>query len=218
MDLLNLNTSIYDKIVIIPALIVAFTVHEFAHAFVADKLGDKTPRFQGRVTLNPAAHLDPIGFILAVFFIFGWAKPVQTNPSAYKNPSKDSLKVSLAGPISNFIVAIIATVIYALFIKIIYFKLSEGVAQVLHDMIFYILSVNISIGLFNLIPVPPLDGFKIIKYFKPKIFYEFQDKFYQYQPLILIALILFGGRIIGILSTGILNFLLRLVSIVLHVF
>ncbi len=103
--------SILNMILMIPGMLIAFTFHEYAHAYVADKLGDKTPRFQGRLTLNPIAHIDPIGFIAVLIFSFGWAKPVQTNPSAYKNYHKDDLKVSLAGPIANFLVAIVVALI-----------------------------------------------------------------------------------------------------------
>ena len=81
-------------ILMIPGMLIAFTFHEYAHAFVADKLGDKTPRFQGRLTLNPLVHIDPMGFLAVIIFRFGWAKPVQTNPSAYKNYYKDDLKVN----------------------------------------------------------------------------------------------------------------------------
>ena len=112
-----MRNGLLDMILIIPAMLVAFTFHEYAHALVADRLGDKTPRFQGRLTLNPLAHIDPFGFIAVLVFGFGWAKPVQTNPSAYKDYRKDDLKVSLAGVTANLIVAIIAAVIYALYIK-----------------------------------------------------------------------------------------------------
>ena len=102
-----MNISIYEKLIIIPAIIIAFTFHEYAHAKVADKLGDKTPRFQGRLTLNPAKHIDPIGFILVLIMGFGWAKPVETNPSMFKDYYKDDLKVSLAGPMMNLLLSIV---------------------------------------------------------------------------------------------------------------
>ena len=99
-------------IFMIPAILIGFTFHEYAHAKVADKLGDKTPRFQGRLNLNPINHLDPLGTLLILFCGIGWAKPVQVNPSAFKNYYKDDLKVSIAGPIANLIVAFIGTILY----------------------------------------------------------------------------------------------------------
>ena len=111
--------SLLNIILMIPGMLIAFTFHEYAHALVADRLGDKTPRFQGRLTLNPLVHIDPIGFLAVVFFRFGWAKPVQTNSSAYKNYYKDDLKVSLAGPVMNFLVAIVLSVILGVYVAII---------------------------------------------------------------------------------------------------
>ena len=97
----EIKIKILQKLLILPALLIGFTVHEYAHAYMADKLGDKTPRFQGRLTFNPLAHIDPMGFFMILFVGFGWAKPVQTNRSAYRNYYKDDLKVSIAGPLSN---------------------------------------------------------------------------------------------------------------------
>ena len=115
-------------ILMIPGMLIAFTFHEYAHAYVADKLGDKTPRFQGRLTLNPIAHIDPIGFIAVLIFSFGWAKPVQTNPSAYKNYHKDDLKVSLAGPIANFLVAIVTSINTRIYVRFAYGILPSALA------------------------------------------------------------------------------------------
>ena len=127
--------SILNMILMIPGMLIAFTFHEYAHAYVADKLGDKTPRFQGRLTLNPIAHIDPIGFIAVLIFSFGWAKPVQTNPSAYKNYYKDDLKVSLAGPIANFLVAIVIAVILGFYVNFAYGVLPSALSGVLYSMI-----------------------------------------------------------------------------------
>ena len=173
--------SILNIILMIPAMLIAFTFHEYAHALVADRLGDKTPRFQGRLTLNPIAHIDPFGFIAVLLFKFGWAKPVQTNPSAYKNYYKDDLKVSLAGPVANILVAIVSSVIFALYIKFIYGILPVTLAKVLYSMIQITIVINVNIGIFNLIPIPGLDGFSVLRDLLPKRFYIFQEKFYQYQ-------------------------------------
>ena len=106
-----------EKILTLPAILLAFTFHEYAHALVADKLGDKTARFQGRLTLNPAKHIDPFGFLCVLLLGIGYARPVQVNPGAFKNYYKDDLKVSLAGPLANFLVAIVAALIFAIYIK-----------------------------------------------------------------------------------------------------
>jgi len=205
-----MNSLIFEKIIMLPAILIAFTFHEYAHAYVADKLGDKTPRFQGRLTLNPIAHIDPIGFIAVLIFGFGWAKPVQVNPSAYKNYHKDDLKVSLAGPIANFLVAIVATLILGVYMNFAYGVLPSALNIVLSSMIFSILRLNIFLGLFNLIPVPPLDGFSLLRDLSPNTFYKFQEKFYQYQMLIMLFLLYFGGRIIAVPANAIVNVLYKI--------
>ncbi len=117
MSFLDLNYRILSKILIIPAILVGLTVHEFAHAYVADKLGDKTPKFQGRLTLNPFSHIDIIGFIMILLIGFGWAKPVQINPSALKRGYKDEIKVSVAGVVANIVTAFIFALLTALLLK-----------------------------------------------------------------------------------------------------
>jgi Zn-dependent protease len=209
---------ILNMILMIPGMLIAFTFHEYAHALVADKLGDKTPRFQGRLTLNPVSHIDPIGFFAVLIFSFGWAKPVQTNPSAYKNYYKDDLKVSLAGPIANFIVAIVAALVFGFYMNFVYRILPEALAGVLYSMLYMILVVNVNIGLFNLIPIPGLDGFSLLRDLSPKTFYRFEEKFYQYQMMIMLLLIFVGGRIIQIPARIILNSLLSLASLVVRIF
>ena len=207
-----MRNSLLNIILMIPAMLIAFTFHEYAHALMADRLGDKTPRFQGRLTLNPAAHIDLFGFIAVLLFGFGWAKPVQTNPSAYKDYRKDDLKVSAAGVIANFLVAIIASVIYALYIRFAYSVLPDSLGNVLKIMISQIIIINVNIGVFNLIPIPGLDGFSILRDIAPSKFYKFEAKFYQYQMLIMILLVVGGSRIISIPSNSLLNMLIKLAS------
>lgn len=209
---------ILNMILMIPGMLIAFTFHEYAHALMADRLGDKTPRFQGRLTLNPIAHIDPIGFIAVLIFRFGWAKPVQTNPSAYKNYYKDDLKVSLAGPIANFIVAIVVALILGFYVSFAYGFLPEALGGVLYSMLYMALIVNVNIGLFNLIPIPGLDGFSLLRDLSPKTFYRFEEKFYQYQMIIMLGLIFVGGRIIQVPAEIIMKSLLRLASLVVNLF
>ena len=210
--------SILNMILMIPGMLIAFTFHEFAHAYIADKLGDKTPRFQGRLTLNPIAHIDPIGFIAVLIFSFGWAKPVQTNPSAYKNYYKDDLKVSLAGPIANFLVAIVSALIVVVYERFAFRILPLDLYQVIDLMIYMTLLININIGLFNLIPIPGLDGFSLLRDLRPNTFYKYEEKFYQYQMIIMLAFIFIGGRIISIPAQMILKSLLRLASLIVNIF
>jgi len=154
----NLFTSPVFFIINIFALLVAITVHEFSHALIADRLGDPTPQLQGRLTLNPLAHLDLYGTMFLLFFGFGWGKPVQFDPYNLHNPRKDAALISLGGPASNFIVAIVSSIILRL---LLFFSVPilTTVATVILPSIIYL---NIILGVFNLLPIEPLDGFKIV--------------------------------------------------------
>ena len=180
--------QILDKILMIPAILLAFTFHEYAHAITADRLGDKTPRFQGRLTLNPIAHIDPMGFILILLMGFGWAKPVQTNPSAFKNYYKDDLKVSAAGPVANLILGFVFAILTVLFANI------KPIGGSLYTIIIQILMItgyiNCMLFFLNLVPIPGFDGFHIVRDLFPKFFYELSDSIYRYQFLIFMVLIL----------------------------
>ena len=149
----------------IPAVIIAITFHEYAHAFVADKLGDETPRMQGRLTLNPIAHLDPVGSILLLFAGFGWGKPVQIDTRNFNrniSQAKCEILVSIAGPISNFILSIIFTFVYAIVYKFAPNTfLNSSIGYVIIILIQECIIINIGLGVFNLLPLPPLDGSKI---------------------------------------------------------
>jgi Zn-dependent protease len=217
-SLFNMNSILFNKIILLPGIIIGLTLHEFAHAFVADKLGDKTPRFQGRLTLNPSAHLDPLGFIMIIIFGFGWAKPVQVNPSAYKNYRKDDLKVSLAGPITNFLIAIVMTIIVGVYYRFGYRVLPGALSNVLFQMMIAAITINVGLGLFNLLPVPQLDGFSILKNLSPKTFYKYENSFYKYQMIIMLFLLYFGGRIISIPQGIIVNCLIKLMYLVVNIF
>lgn len=160
--------DIYGTLLMLPGLILALTFHEFAHARMADRLGDPTPESQGRLTLNPLAHMDPMGTICLLFAGFGWGKPVQVNPSYFRNPAKDNMLVALAGPVMNFILAFLLFFVLAimtLFIPITISGTAATVVQILMTMILYGATLNVSLGVFNLLPVPPLDGSKIFAYF-----------------------------------------------------
>lgn len=174
MLLISLSTvatqpgGIIGFILTIPAVIIAITFHEFAHAFAADKLGDATPRMQGRLNLNPLSHIDPIGIMLLLFAGFGWGKPVQINPRNFNRDmplSKAEAIVAAAGPIMNFIIAFVFLVIMYLLQE---FGITAGQYTLyLYLFLSYVVSINIGLGVFNLIPLPPLDGSKILMHFLP---------------------------------------------------
>ena len=189
----------------IPAILIAFTAQGYAKALVADKLGDKTPRFQGRLTLNPAAHIDLIGFLMILIAGFGWTKPLNTNPSAYKRGYKDAIKVSVAAPLANLLVGLLGSILYVGTYRFLSNILPDTIYFILINMIWLIATVNVSLFVFNLLPIPGLAGFEIFRDLWPKTFYKVSDKIYQYQFLILIAIIIIGGTILSIPVNFILN-------------
>lgn len=201
---------IYSKILMIPAILLGFTFHEYAHAKMADKLGDKTARFQGRLNLNPLTHVDPLGFLMILVAGIGWAKPVQVNPAAFKDKYKDDLKVSLAGPLANLGVALFGGILLFIVMALVFSNILTGaLSQILYDISMQIIYINVMLFIFNLLPLPGLDGWSVFRDLSPKHFYRVSDKIYQYQFIILIAIVIIGAPIISIpvrfISTQIIN-------------
>ena len=209
------TNSLLGLLFTIPGVLIAITFHEFAHAWAADKLGDDTPRMEGRLTLNPMSHLDPVGSIMLLFAGFGWGKPVNVNPRNYNRDismEKADALVSIAGPIMNFILAIILTLIYCAIYKFGGLALlSSNVMAIIMTMIMYAIAINVGLGVFNLIPLPPLDGSKVIKPILPynaKVWFENNERTFYY---IFVGLWIFGllgdivSPIIDIVYVGILN-------------
>lgn len=204
----------------LPAVIIAITFHEFAHAFVADKLGDTTPRAQGRLTLNPLKHLDPIGFVLLMFAHVGWGKPVEINPNNFtSNKSKSACEamVSLAGPIMNFIIAIIATIIYYALYTFAPVNTGTGILILL---VYLITIINIGIGIFNLIPLPPLDGEKIFKHILPYKAQAWLDRNAYTLSMVFMLLWFFGllGFIVNPVINVVYNAIFNVVGLIFSLF
>lgn len=208
--MLNLSpATIISRII---TLLIAFSVHEFAHAYTANAFGDDTPRAHGRLTLNPAAHLDLIGTLMLLFAGFGWAKPVPVNPNTLRRRSPAALMlVSAAGPLSNLILAFLAAIPLR-FSLVPYLTSWPGFLPTPIQFLFDFLSINILLMLFNLIPLSPLDGEKVLEYFLPPSGVRFLDQIRPYGPMILMALI-FVLPMIGIDLFGIILFpLLRTIQ------
>jgi len=175
----------------VPALLVAVTVHELAHALVADRLGDPTPRRLGRLTLNPLPHIDPLGALAFVLAGFGWAKPVPVNARNLRHPVRDMAWVAAAGPLSNFAAAFVALVAVRLLGR------ADGAAsfvtEPLAGVLFWTYVFNLALGIFNLIPLPPLDGGHFLPYIFPRASWRFIHQLEQVGPLLLILLVLTGA-------------------------
>ena len=195
----------------IPALLFAISIHEYAHAQCADSMGDPTARYMGRLTFNPLAHLDPIGAILLVVAGFGWAKGVPINVNNFRNRREGILKVSFAGPAANLFLCFVAAFMMAFLGKM--HMLSDG----LYRFLFWMQLYNVWFAFFNLIPVPPLDGSRIMSELLPaKQSWQFNEIVDRYGFYILIALVFTGitGMIINPLANGYLRLIQGLLSII----
>jgi Zn-dependent protease len=174
-------------------LLTAFPVHEFAHAWVADRFGDDTPRVNGRLTLNPFAHLDPIGTIMMLIAGFGWAKPVPINPYVlHRRSSAAPMLVSLAGPMSNFLMAILAAIPFRLGLVSIYdiHTVPNTFLPNFATFLSTFIEINLLLMLFNLIPLFPLDGEKVLAYFLPPAGQQVLENIRPFSPMILLAIVL----------------------------
>ncbi len=190
-------TLLISFLLAIPCIIFSLSAHECAHAFVAYKLGDDTARLMGRMTLNPMKHLDPIGTVLLLIAGFGYARPVPVNPLRFKNSRRGMALTALAGPVTNFIIAFFFTIIYAVFIKVFPFNAISTDTGVFWFMIIsyllsYMVALNITLGVFNFIPIPPLDGSKILQLIIPDRAYEKIRPYERYISIVFIVLLVSG--------------------------
>ena len=188
------------------ALLVAITIHEFAHAWAADQLGDPTAKLQGRLTLNPLAHLDPVGTIAMLIFRFGWGKPVPVDPYNLKDPRKDSALISLAGPASNFLLAIILS----LFLRLL--PIINLNSSILNLILTPIIIMCVMLGVFNLLPFHPLDGGKILIGILPEDLAKDWDGILSQYGFFLLLLFIFpligGNSLITLIISPFVNFIL----------
>ena len=173
-------------VLLIPALIFALSFHEYAHAWVAYRLGDNTAARMGRLTLNPMAHLDPMGSMMILFVGFGWAKPVPVDPRSLNDPRTDMMKVAAAGPLANFILAFSGGMILRLLSG------TNLLTEIMLVMLLYFIQINIALAVFNLIPIAPLDGSQIFSGYLARTNPGLAWKIQTYGPQVLFGLILLG--------------------------
>jgi Zn-dependent protease len=201
--LLNFLPSPYELVTYMIILLTSFPVHEFAHAWTADRFGDDTPRMNGRLTLNPLAHWDPMGTLMMILVGFGWAKPVPINPYALqRRSSAATMLVSLAGPMSNLVMAVLASIPFRLGLVSIYdIHQPTGILPNLATFFYLFISINLLLMLFNLIPLFPLDGEKVLEYLLPPAGVRILDNIRPYSSIILLVIFLvlplIGVNLIG---------------------
>ncbi len=200
---------------LVPAILISLTVHEYCHARMAVKLGDPTPKQEGRLSLNPFHHIDLLGFVVMMLIHFGWAKPVRVNPMYFEDPRKGMMQTAIAGPISNLILCAASSLLY-------FFSNVFNLPFFITLFFYYMTLLNISLAVFNLIPVHPLDGSRIVSYFAPG-FASFMARNGNTVQLIFIALLILPryigipdvfGTVIGTVQSVAVNLLMRLWSLV----
>ncbi len=205
VDFLDLIIKLFSRLFVV---FCTMPIHEYAHALIATKLGDPTPRLSGRLTINPMAHISPMGALMIFLCGFGYAKPVEVNPRNFKDPKKGMALTAVAGPISNLLMGFIFIFIATLYINLFYS--TSMMYRAVYYFIYFAGAVNVNLAVFNLLPIPPLDGSRILQLLIPKKYYY---KFMQYERYII--LIVFVLILSGILTTPlsiISNWIIRLFS------
>lgn len=176
------SDTIYWIILAVPTILIASTVHEYAHGWVAYRLGDPTAKAAGRLTLNPLKHIDPIGALSMILFRFGWSKPVPINEYNFDKREGDTALVALAGPVSNVLLALLTSLINWIF--------NPDLNSIFGTILLVFVSINISLAVFNLLPIPPLDGHKIVRALLPKGIRYYWEKLEKFSIILILLLIL----------------------------
>ncbi len=188
---MSISDWIYDTLVSLPGIIIALTFHEAAHGYASYWLGDPTPKLQGRLSLNPTHHIDPVGFVTLLLFGFGWGEPVQIDPRYYKNRRRDEFLVSIAGVATNLLLAVVTSFVIKALLNNMTETFYVGIGSVLLDILVYLFMINLVLMAFNLLPVPPLDGFGILTQIFNLEKYDWYWKYYRHGFAVLMLLILF---------------------------
>lgn len=208
----------------VPGVLIAITFHEYAHAFMADKLGDDTARREGRLSLNPLKHMDPVGIAMLLFAGFGWGRPVEVNPNNFNRTisiRKGNALVAFAGPAMNFILAIVFSIVYGLLLAFGGNFLLTDTGDIISSIIIYIISMNVGLGVFNLIPLPPLDGSKILTAFLPTNARNWVESHERILYIIFIIIwitpiaSLIIRPVINLINNGLINLIMFIVSLVI---
>lgn len=207
---MNLQSTLLSYLLPLPAILFSLSFHEASHAWMANKLGDPTSKNLGRISLDPTKHLDPIGFLCFVVFGFGWAKPVLVNSRNFKNARRDDLLTSLAGPVSNIILAIISAIIFGIYLKIVGINYISTKYIIVTQLLSTFVTVNVVLAVFNLLPIPPLDGYHVFKNILLKsIPYKFFI-FVERNSMYILILMVFLLNSTNVLS-GVMNWAINLV-------
>lgn len=211
----NITSQLQSMLYVAPVILLAIVCHEYAHGWMSDRLGDPTPRMSGRLTLNPFRHLDFMGTVCLLLFHVGWANPVPINPVYYKDRKKGIIYVSLAGPVANFILAYLSLLIEGLLVK--FGPSSSLVIWMLCQLCYYSAVINIGLALFNLVPIPPLDGSKVVGELSQWARGQYW-KYQSYWRIILLLLVVTGvlSKPLGLLNDSIITVIWKHISWILN--
>ena len=207
--------GIIEFLIILPVLLFSVAIHEFSHAFAAYKLGDRSQKAQGRLTIHPFAHIDWLGFISFALTGIGWGRPVFVDDRNFKKRSRDNAIVAFAGPFSNLVMAFVFTVILKILVMTNVLNVtSGGAASIIVSMIYTAILYNVFFAVFNMLPIPPFDGSKVLRYFLPNKLKHIVDYLEQYSLIIFLVLIVTGLHvyIVSPISTAILNLLSKILN------